>query len=107
VSKELKASEKKVWPSFPIRINSYSLLNFGHAKAEVAVLEGLNVAYIEYKRHDPQRIVSTHLGNCGLKRFKHESSPSDNVFHGAKSYSEVQFRIESLAAEDRDSVLKL
>jgi hypothetical protein len=64
------------------------------------------LAYIEYKRHDPQRIVSTHLGNCGLKRFEHESSPSDDVFRGARSYSEVQFRIESLAAEDRDSVLK-
>jgi hypothetical protein len=106
VSKELKASAKKVWPSFPIRLNSYSLLDFGHAKAEAAALEGLNVAYIEYKKHDPQRIVSTHLGNCGLKRFEHESSPSDDVFRGAKSYSEVQFRIESLAAEDRDSVLK-
>jgi outer membrane biosynthesis protein TonB len=106
VSKELKASAKKVWSSFPIRLNSYSLLDFGHAKAEAAALEGLNLAYIEYKRHDPQRIVSTHLGNCGLKRFEHESSPSDDVFRGATSYSEVQFRIESLAAEDRDSVLK-
>jgi hypothetical protein len=104
VSKELKASAKKVWPSFPIRLNSYSLLDFGHAKAEAAALEGLNLAYIEYKRHDPQRIVSTHLGNCGLKRFEHESSPSDDVFRCARSYSEVQF--ESLAAEDRDFVLK-
>jgi hypothetical protein len=80
VRKELKASSKKVWSSFPIRLDSYSLLDFGHAKAEDAALEGLNVAYIEYKRHDPQRIVSTHLGNCGLKRFEHESSPLDDVF---------------------------
>ena len=53
VSKELKASAKKVWPSFPIRINSYSLLDFGHAKAEAAALEDLSLAYIEYKKHDP------------------------------------------------------
>jgi hypothetical protein len=106
VRKELKASAKKVWPSFPIRLNSYSLLDFGHAKAEAAALEGLNLAYIEYKMHDPQRIVSTHLGICGLKRFEHESSPSDDVFRGARSYSEVQYRIEALAAEDRASVLK-
>jgi hypothetical protein len=106
VSKELKASAKKVWPSFPIRLNSFSLLDFGHAKAEAAALEGLNLAYVEYKKHDPQRVVSTHLGNCGLKRFEHEDSPSDDVFRGAQSYSEVQFRIKSLPAEDRDTVLR-
>jgi hypothetical protein len=32
VSKELKGYSKKVWSSFPIRLNSYSLLDFGHAK---------------------------------------------------------------------------
>jgi hypothetical protein len=106
VSKELKASAKKVWPSFPIRINSFALLDFGHAKAEAAALDGLNLAYVEYKKHDPQKVVSTHLGNCGLKRFEHEESPSDDVFRGAQSYPEVQYRIQALAAEDRDSVLK-
>ena len=91
VSKELKASSKKVWPSFPVWINSYSLLDFGHAKAEAATLEDLSLVSIEYKKHDPQRIVSTHLGNCGLKRFEQECSPSDDVFRGARSYSYVQF----------------
>jgi hypothetical protein len=91
---------------FPIRLNSYSLLDFRHAKAEAATLEDLSLVSIEYKKHDPQRIVSTHLGNCGLKSFEHECSPSDDVFRGARSYSEVQFRISSLAPEDRDSVLK-
>jgi hypothetical protein len=80
VSKELKVSSKKVWSFFPVRLNSYSLLDFGHAKAEAATLEDLSLVSIEYKKHDPQRIVSTHLGNCGLKRFKHECSPSDDVF---------------------------
>ena len=105
VSKELKASAKKVWPSFPIRLHSYSLSDFGHAKAEAAALEGLNLAYIEYKKHDPQRIVSTHLGNCGLKRFEHENSPLDDIFRGTRSYSEVQFRISALSPEERASVL--
>jgi hypothetical protein len=106
MSKELKASAKKVWPSFPIRINSYALLDFGHAKVEAAALDGLNLAYVEYKKHDPQKVVSTHLGNCGLKRFEHEESPSDDIFRGAQSYPEVQYRIQALAAEERDSVLK-
>jgi hypothetical protein len=41
VSKEFKGYSKKVWPYFPIRLNSYSLLDFGHAKAEAAALEDL------------------------------------------------------------------
>ena len=80
VSKELKASSKKVWPFFPVQLNSYSLLDFGHAKAEAAAIEDFSLVSIQYKKHDPQGIVSTHLGNCGLKRFEHECSPSDDVF---------------------------
>ena len=89
VSKELKASSKKVWPFFPIRLDSYSLLDFEHAKAKAAALEDLNLVSIEYKKHDPQRIVSNHLSNCGIKRFEHEFSPSDDIFRGVRSYEEV------------------
>ena len=53
VSKELKGYSKKVWPSFPIRMNSYSLLDFGHAKAEAAALKDLSLVSIEVKKHDP------------------------------------------------------
>jgi hypothetical protein len=80
VSKELKASSKKVWPFFPVRLNSYSLLDFGHAKVEAAALEDLSLVSIEYKKHDPQKIVRNHLSNCGLKRFEHECSPSNDIF---------------------------
>jgi hypothetical protein len=106
VSKELKASSKKVWLFFPVRINSYSLLDFGHAKAEAAALEDLSLVSIEYKKHDPQKIVSNHLANCGLKRFEHEFSPPDDIFRGVRSYEEVLARIQSLAPEDTTSVLK-
>jgi hypothetical protein len=80
VSKELKGSSKKVWPSFPFQLNSYSLLNFGHAKAKAAALEDLNLVSIEYKKHDPHRVVRNYLANCGLKRFEHEISPPDDIF---------------------------
>ena len=80
MSKELKGYSKKVWPSFPIRLNSYSLLDFGHAKVEATALEDLSLVSIKYKKHDPQRVVSNHLANCGLKIFEHENSPSDDVF---------------------------
>jgi hypothetical protein len=106
VSKELKASSKKVWSFFPVRLNSYSLLDFGHAKAEAAALEDLSLVSIEYKKHDPQKIVSNHLANCGLKRFEHEFSPPDDIFRGARSYEEVLARIRSLAPEDTASVLR-
>ena len=106
MSKELKGYSKKVWPSFPIQLNSYSLLDFGYAKAEAAALEDLSLVSIEYKKHDPQRVVSNHLANCGIKRFEHENSPLDDVFRGERCYEEVLARIQSLAPEDTTPVLR-
>jgi hypothetical protein len=80
LSKELKGYSNKVWPSFPIRLNSYSLLDFRHAKAKTVALKDLNLVSIEYKKHDPQRVVSNHLANCGLKRFEHENAPLGRRF---------------------------
>jgi hypothetical protein len=80
ISKELKGYSKKVWPPFLVHLNSYSLLDFGHAKVEAAALEDLNFVLIEYKKHDPQRVVRNHLASYGLKRFEHENSPSDDIF---------------------------
>jgi hypothetical protein len=106
VSKELKGSLKKVWPPFPIHLNTYSLLDFGHAKAEATTLEDINLVHIEFKKHDPQRVVSNHLVGCGLKRFEHKNSPHDDIFQGARSYAEVLARIQALSPEERVDVFK-
>jgi hypothetical protein len=80
ISKELKGVSKKVWPPFPIRIGAYSLLDFGHAKAEATTLEEMKLVDIEFKKHDPSKVVSNHLASCGLKRYEHEDSPHDEIF---------------------------
>jgi hypothetical protein len=106
VSKELKGYSKKVWPPFPIHLSSYSLLDFGHEKAEVAALEDLKLIHVEFKKHDSQRVVSNHLASCGLRRFENENSPSDEIFRGTRSYAEVLARIQALEPEERADVLK-
>ena len=80
ISKELKGFSKKVWPCFPIHLNTYSLLDFRHAKLEATALEDIKLVHIEFKKHDPHRVVSNHLASCGLKRFEQKNSPHDDIF---------------------------
>jgi hypothetical protein len=80
ISKEIKGFSKKVWSPFPIHLNTYSLLDFRHAKAKVAALEDIKLVHIEFKKHDPHRVVSNHLASCGLKIFEHENLPHDDIF---------------------------
>jgi hypothetical protein len=107
VSKELKGYSKKVWPHFPIHLHFYSLLYFGHAKAEATTLEDLKLVHVQFKKHDPHRVVSNHLANCGLKRFEHENFPSNDIFQGTRSYAKVLAQIQALAPEETADVLKL
>jgi hypothetical protein len=100
ISKELKGFSKKVWPPFSIHLNTYSLLDFGHAKAEVAALEDIKLVHIEFKKHDPHRIMGYHMVSCGLKRYEHEHSPHDDIFRGEKSYVEVLNQIQTLSPEE-------
>jgi hypothetical protein len=100
ISKELKGVQKKVWPPFPIHIGTYSLLDFGHAKSEAATLSEMRLVGIEFKKHDPHKIVGNHLASCGLKRYEHEISPHDEVFRGVKTYSEVLNQVRALQSGD-------
>jgi hypothetical protein len=106
ISKELKAFSKKVWPHFPIHLNTYSLLYFRHAKVEATALEDIKLVHIEFKKHDPHKVVSIHLASCGLERFEHKNSPHDDIFQGARSYAKVLARIQALSPEERDDVFK-
>jgi hypothetical protein len=38
ISMEFKEVQKKVWPSFPLQIGTFSLLDFGHSKVEAMTL---------------------------------------------------------------------
>jgi hypothetical protein len=67
----------------------FSLLDFGHSKVEAAALEDIKLVNIEFKKHDPQKIVGNHMALYNLKRYEHEDSPQDEIFRGARSYQEV------------------
>jgi hypothetical protein len=61
ITKELKAAQKKVWPTFPLQVGMFSLLDFGHSKVETATLEDVKLVDIKFKRYDPHKIVENHL----------------------------------------------
>jgi hypothetical protein len=80
ISKELKVIQKKVWPSFPLQIGTFSLLDFGHSKVEAVTLEEIKLVIFEFKKHDPQKVVGNHMANCNLKSYEHKESPQDEMF---------------------------
>jgi hypothetical protein len=55
---------------------------------------------IEFKKHDPNKVVSNHMESCGLERYEHEDSPHDEIFRGVRSYSEVLSQIQALLPGD-------
>jgi hypothetical protein len=99
ISKELKEVKKKVWLGFPIQIGMFLLLYFSHAKAEVGALEEINLVNIEFRKHNPQKIVGNHMALYNLKIYEHEDYPQDEMFRGARSYQEVSSQVQTLAPD--------
>jgi hypothetical protein len=105
ITKELKATHKRVWPTFPIQVGVFSLSDFGHAKVEASALEDIKLVDIEYKRHDPHRVVENHLAQFNMKRYIHEDSPYDEVFRGVRSYDEVVIRFQNFPQDQQSGFL--
>jgi hypothetical protein len=105
ITKELKAAHKKVWPNFPIQVGMFTLLDFGHTKAKAATLEDVKLVDIEFKRHDPHKVVENHLAQFNMKRYIHEESSYDEVFKGARSYEDVLNRFQTLPHGQQDGFL--
>jgi len=61
INKELRATQKKVWPNFPIQVGMFTLLDFGHSKVKATALEDVKLVDMEFKKHDPHKIVEYHL----------------------------------------------
>jgi hypothetical protein len=80
IGKELKLVQKKVWPSFSLHIGTFSLLDFDHSKVEVATLGEIKLVDMEFKKHNPQKIIGNHMASYNLKRYEHEDSSRDEIF---------------------------
>jgi hypothetical protein len=89
IGTELKATQKKSQPIFPVHIGKFSLQNFDHSKVEAEALEEVKLLNIEYKRHDPYQLVNNHLIHCNMNAYEHEDSPWDDMFKGTKTYKEM------------------
>jgi hypothetical protein len=105
INKELKESHKMVWPTFPLHVGMFSLLEFGHSKVEDVALEDVKLVDIEFKRHDPHKIMENHLAEYNLKKYVHENSPRDEMFRGVRSYDKVLNRFQTLSPDQQTSFL--
>jgi hypothetical protein len=58
------------------------LLDFGNAKVEDLALEYIALPSIDFKRHDPHKVVENHFSQFNMKNYFHEDSPLDDIFRG-------------------------
>jgi hypothetical protein len=68
-------------------------------------LEDIKLVDIEYKRHDPHRVVENHLAQFNMKRYIHEDSPYDEVFRGVRSYDEVVIKFQNFPQDQQSGFL--
>ena len=99
VGLELKALQKKAWPSFPVHVGKFPLSNLGHSKVEAESLEEVKLVNIEHRKYDPYQIISTHYIHCNLKAYEHEVSIYDDIFKDVKSYEELLNIVQALPLE--------
>jgi hypothetical protein len=97
INTELKASQKKFWPLFPVHIGKCSLINFGHSKVEAVALEDIKLVDLELTKHDPYQIVGNNIIHCNMNMYEHEASPCDDMFKGARTYEEILYRVHALS----------
>jgi hypothetical protein len=86
-------AQKKSWSIFPIQIGKFSLLNLGHSKVEVVVLEEVKLVDLKHGKHDPYQLVGKHMAHCNMKSYEHEKSHCDDMFKGTRTYEEVLERV--------------
>jgi hypothetical protein len=77
------------------------LSDFGHAKVEASTLDDITLSIIEFKKHDPHRVVENHLAQFNMKKYFHEDSPFDEVFKGARSNDELISRFQNLSHKEQ------
>jgi hypothetical protein len=98
---ELKALQKKAWPSFPVHVRKFNLSNLGHSKVEVESLEEVKLVNIEHRKYDPYQIISRYYIHCNLKAYEHEVSIYDDILKDVKSYEEVLNRVQALTFDSQ------
>jgi hypothetical protein len=101
----MKATQKRLWPTFNIQVGIFSLSYFGHAKVDASSLDDIKLVDIEFKKHDPHRVVENHLAQFHMNKYIHEDSPYDKVFKGVRSYEEVISRFQSIPKEQHSGFL--
>jgi hypothetical protein len=86
---ELKATQNKLWPTFPVQIGKFSLLNVRHSKVEAAMLEEVKLVNLKHKKKDPYQLVGKHMDHYNMQAYEHEKSPCDDLFKGTKTYDKL------------------
>lgn len=86
MSRNLKESKKKIWPTFPLRCGNFTMHDFKHAEKEAKKIKMLKLAIILKRQYDPKAIAYNFTSHVKLAKFEHEKNDYDDLFTSAELF---------------------
>ena len=99
VTQTLEDEKKRGWPSFPLRIEVYTLKNYKHAEKEATKLQMISLATIPNRLYDPNKTAFIALEQAKLSKIVHQEDQFDDLFAGVDSISQTK-QLAAMRYED-------
>jgi len=89
MTKDLKDKKKGIWPEFPTKCGTFSLLDIGHAFHEIGNITCLQLFKFSRWLFDQNDIVKNFTNAIKVREFVAEQDIFDDMFQARNSFKEV------------------
>jgi len=89
LTKILKDGKKSLWPTLPIKCNTFSLANFVHATKELAQMEALRLHTFPTRQFDQNKVAYNVIVGLKIKAYNHGDNYFEDLLQSAVSFEKA------------------